>query len=112
LESKNGWLNNYDEKNGDAMRRIAIVTGQKSFSNQADSTTKGRALLHLDADTGSRNAGAGQRSRVTPQDPHVRHMSLSLYNCAEKLAGEGCVRYQAADSCPPTGRNQRRKQNA
>ena len=33
----------------------------------------------------------------------LRHMSLSLDNCAEKLAGRGAVRYQAADSCPPAG---------
>lgn len=35
--------------------------------------------------------------------PVMKHLSSKADICAEKLAGEGAVRYQAADSCPPTG---------
>lgn len=42
----------------------------------------------------------------------LRHLSQALYNCAEKLAGQGSVRYQAADSRPPSRRLPRAKPNA
>ena len=41
--------------------------------------------------------------------PPVRHLSPVCHNCAEKLAGERTVRYQAADSCPPLRWTERRK---